>query len=134
MHDLGGEGDRDLKTYFSHLGIPVDGEPELRMLPAPVAAAIATLFQVHRRLRPGQPSDILFIPFNLRAGLTSLSEYDTDLSRATADGDLSAGFSPDDALSRVQCPICCCARRPADPPSGDSSAHWTTRTSGGCMS
>jgi hypothetical protein len=105
VQDLGGEADRDLRTYFSHLGIPVDGESELRMIPAPVAAAMAGLCRAHRRLRPGQPYDIPFLPFSLRAGLKFLSEYDTDFSRATADGDLSAGFSPDDALSRVQCPM-----------------------------
>ena len=41
----------------------------------------------------------------MRAGLKFLSEYDTDFSRATLDGDLSKDFSPEETLKRVGCPM-----------------------------
>lgn len=45
------------------------------------------------------------MPFNIRAGHKFLSEYDTDFSRATIDGDLSKDFNPEDTLKRVKCPM-----------------------------
>jgi hypothetical protein len=41
----------------------------------------------------------------MRAGFKFLSEYDTDFSRATLDGDLSKDFSPEETLGRVRCPM-----------------------------
>jgi hypothetical protein len=61
--------------------------------------------RVNRAVQPNTPYDIPFLPFNIRAGYKFLSEYDTDFSRATVDGDLSKGFSPEEALKRVRCPM-----------------------------
>jgi hypothetical protein len=41
----------------------------------------------------------------LRAGHKFLSEYDTDFSRATIDGDLSKDFDPEETLKRVKRPM-----------------------------
>jgi hypothetical protein len=41
----------------------------------------------------------------MRAGFKFLSEYDTDFSRATIDGDLSRDFNPEETLKRVRCPM-----------------------------
>lgn len=41
----------------------------------------------------------------MRAGQKFLSEYDTDFSRATIDGDLSKDFDPEETLRRVKCPM-----------------------------
>lgn len=56
-------------------------------------------------MRPNSPYDVPFLPYNMRAGFKFLSDYDTDFSRATLDGDLSKDFSPEDALKRVKCPM-----------------------------
>ena len=56
-------------------------------------------------MHPDTPYDTPFLPYNIRVGQKFLSEYDTDFSRATIDGDLSRDFSPEDALKRVKCPM-----------------------------
>ena len=61
--------------------------------------------RLNRAVRSNNPYDIPFMPFNIRAGYKFLSEYDTDFSRATLDGDLSKDFSPDEALKQVKCPM-----------------------------
>ena len=66
---------------------------------------IGFLFRLNRALRPNSPYDVPFLPFNIRAGCKFLSEYDTDFSRATINGDLSRDFSPEETLKRVKCPM-----------------------------
>ena len=61
--------------------------------------------RINRTVRPNRPYDTPFLPFNMRAGFKFLSEYDTDFSRATIEGDLSKGFSPEEALKQVKCPM-----------------------------
>jgi hypothetical protein len=56
-------------------------------------------------MRPNYPYDPPFLPYNVRAGFKFLCEYDSDFSRATIEGDLSKGFSAEDALRRVKCPM-----------------------------
>jgi hypothetical protein len=63
------------------------------------------LARTNRAVRPNGPYDTPFLPFNMRAGYKFLSEYDTDCSRATIDGDLSEDFSPEEALKRIKCPM-----------------------------
>ena len=60
---------------------------------------------MNRAVRPNQPYETPFLPFNMRAGSKFLSEYDTDFSRATIDGDLSKDFDPQATLKRVKCPV-----------------------------
>lgn len=105
IETLGGEGERDLEQYLSRVGIPVEGESELRKIPPFIVKLIMFLYQSNRTLRPNSPYDIPFLPFEIRAGCKFLSEYDTDFSRATIDGDLSKDFSPEETLKRVKCPI-----------------------------
>ena len=61
--------------------------------------------RINKALRPNMPYDTPFLPYNLRVGQKFLSEYDTDFSRATVDGDLSKDFLPEEALKRVKCPM-----------------------------
>jgi pimeloyl-ACP methyl ester carboxylesterase len=58
-----------------------------------------------RDVRPECPYDTPFLPYNMRAGNKFLSEYDTDFSRATIDGDLSKDFDPEATLNRVKRPM-----------------------------
>ena len=102
---LGGEGERDPAKYLARVGAPVEGKQELLKIPAFIAKTMGFMFRVNRVLRPNSPYDVPFLPFNIRAGCKFLSEYDTDFSRATIDGDLSKGFDPDDTLKRVKCPV-----------------------------
>ena len=102
---LGAPQGRDLRGYFAHAGLPFEGETELRLIPKPILAVMFGIISANRTLSPKAPYDIPFLPFNLRAGLKFLSEYDPDFSRATADGDLSEDFSPTDALRKVCCPM-----------------------------
>lgn len=55
-------------------------------------------------MHPDNPYDTPFLPYNMRAGNKFLSEYDTDFSRATIDGDLSKDFDPEETLKRIKCP------------------------------
>ncbi len=102
---LGRPGKRDVEAYMSAVGVPVKGKPELLHIPAPIIKAMFFMARMNRALRPNSPYDVPLMPFNMRAGFKFLSEYDTDFSRATLDGDLSKDFSPEDALRRVRCPM-----------------------------
>ncbi len=102
---LGSSQGRDLEAYFANMGIPKDGQEELLLIPAPIAKGIASYVNLTRKLKPGHPYDLPLIPFEQRAGIKFLMEYDVDFSKATIDGRLSAGFDPEDALKKVSCPM-----------------------------
>ncbi|NVB38511.1 alpha/beta hydrolase [Pseudenhygromyxa sp. WMMC2535] len=104
VETLGGPGPRDLRGYFSRLGMPVEGTRELRMIPPPVVSVILGLYRMNRALRPSRPYDVPLLPFNMRASLKFLSEYDPDFSRATADGSLGEGFDVEATLRGIACP------------------------------
>ncbi len=102
---LGRPGPRDVEGYFSEMGIPAKDKPELLKIPPVIVKAIFFLYRLNSRMRPQSPYDVPLLPFNIRAGIKFLSEYDTDFSRATLDGDLSAGFDPEETLKRIRCPM-----------------------------
>ena len=87
------------------MGAPVSGKEELLTIPPFIVKMIFLIARINRAVRPNQPYDLPFMPFNMRAGYKFLSEYDTAFSRATLDGDLSKDFSPEDALKKVKCPM-----------------------------
>jgi pimeloyl-ACP methyl ester carboxylesterase len=102
---LGKPGERDVEQYLSEMGVPVEGETELLKIPPFIVKGMFFLNQAHRLLHPNRPYDTPFLPFNMRAGHKFMSEYDTDFSRATIDGDLSKDFDPEEILRRVKCPM-----------------------------
>jgi pimeloyl-ACP methyl ester carboxylesterase len=102
---LGEEGERDPAKYLAEVGAPVEGKPELLKIPSFFVKTMGLMFRVNRALHPDSPYDVPFLPFNIRAGCKFLSEYDTDFSRATIDGDLSKGFDPEETLKRIKCPV-----------------------------
>ena len=102
---LGKPGERDIEEYLSQMGIPVQGKSELLKIPPFILTIIFFLDRLNRAVRPNRPYDTPFLPFNMRAGHKFLSEYDTDFSRATIDGDLSKDFDPEATLKRVKCPM-----------------------------
>ncbi|MGD8456862.1 MAG: alpha/beta hydrolase [Anaerolineales bacterium] len=102
---LGKPGKRDVEGYLSHMGAPAPGKEDLLMIPPFFIKIMFLLERINRAVRPNQPYDLPFMPFNMRAGYKFLSEYDTDFSRATLDGGLSKDFSPEDALKKVECPM-----------------------------
>ena len=102
---LGKPGKRDVEGYLSQMGVPVKGKTELLMIPPIILKVMFALDRLNRAVRPNSPYDTPLLPFNLRAGNKFLSEYDTDFSRATIDGDLSKDFDPEETLRRVTCPM-----------------------------
>jgi pimeloyl-ACP methyl ester carboxylesterase len=102
---LGKPGERDVEQYLSEVGIPIEGKSELLKIPAFIIKSMFFLDRINRAVWPKSPYDTPFLPFNMRAGNKFLSEYDTDFSRATIDGDLSKDFDPEEALKRVKCPM-----------------------------
>jgi len=102
---LGKPGERDVEGYLSQVGIPVEGKSELLKIPPFIIKMMFFIARINRAVRPNRPYDLPFLPYNLRAGYKFLSEYDTDFSRATLDGDLSKDFSPEETLKRVRCPM-----------------------------
>jgi pimeloyl-ACP methyl ester carboxylesterase len=102
---LGKPGKRDVEQYLSQVGIPVEGKTELLKIPPFVLKTMFFIARLNQAVRPDNPYDTPFLPFNMRAGFKFLSEYDTDFSRATLDGDLSKDFSPEEALKQVKCPM-----------------------------
>jgi pimeloyl-ACP methyl ester carboxylesterase len=104
-----GEADRrdltNIEKYLSQTAVPVKGKPELLKIPRFIVKFIISLAKLTRATYPERPFDLPFMPFNLRAGYKFLSEYDIDFSRATLDGRLSEGFSPEDTLKRIKCPV-----------------------------
>jgi pimeloyl-ACP methyl ester carboxylesterase len=102
---LGKPGERDVEGYLSQVGIPVEGKAELLKIPSFIIKIMFFMARLNRAVRPNSPYDVPFLPFNMRAGFKFLSEYDTDFSRATLEGDLSKDFSPEETLRRVRCPM-----------------------------
>jgi pimeloyl-ACP methyl ester carboxylesterase len=102
---LGKPGPRDVESYLSQVGIPVQGKPDLLKIPGFINKPMFFMARVNGLLRPSMPYDVPFLPFNMRAGFKFLSEYDVDFSRCTLDGTLSKDFVPEDVLRRVQCPV-----------------------------
>jgi pimeloyl-ACP methyl ester carboxylesterase len=101
---LGKPGERDVAQYLSEVGAPVEGKSELLKIPPFIIKIMFFMARLNRAVRPNSPYDVPFLPFNMRAGFKFLSEYDTDFSRATLEGDLSEDFSPEETLRRVRCP------------------------------
>jgi pimeloyl-ACP methyl ester carboxylesterase len=95
----------DVEQYMSEMGAPVDGESELPRIPPFIIKAVFFMARLNRTVRSNHPYNVPCLPFNLRAGHKFLSEYDTDFSRATLDGDLSEGLSPEETLKQVNCPM-----------------------------
>jgi pimeloyl-ACP methyl ester carboxylesterase len=102
---LGKPGERDVIGYLSEMGAPVEGKADLLKIPPFILKIMSLLEHLGKTIHPDAPHDIPLMPYNMRAGHKFLSEYDTDFSRATIDGDLSRDFDPEDALKRVQCPM-----------------------------
>lgn len=102
---LGKPGERDVEGYLSQMGIPLEGETALLQIPSFLVKFVFTLFRINQALRPKRLYDAPFLPFSIRVGIKHLSEYDADFSRATLEGDLSRGFSPEETLQRVKCPM-----------------------------
>jgi pimeloyl-ACP methyl ester carboxylesterase len=102
---LGKPGERDLEQHYYHMGIPKEGKTELLLIPPFIVKVIFFLYRLNRRLRPNSPYDVPLLPFSLRTGLKFMSEYDTDFSRATMDGDLSRDFDPEETLKKIKCPM-----------------------------
>ncbi len=102
---LGKPGKRDVQQYLAEAGVPVEGKTELLKIPGFILNGMFLWGRIHQAVRPDRPYDIPLLPFNMRAGFKFLSEYDTDFSRATLDGDLSRDFNPEDALRGARCPM-----------------------------
>lgn len=102
---VGEPGKRDIERYFASLAAPVKGKTELLKIPGFIVAIISFLYRTNRALRPNSPYDPPFLPFYIRSAMNFVSEYDTDFSRATIDGDLSKDFSPQETLQKISCPM-----------------------------
>jgi pimeloyl-ACP methyl ester carboxylesterase len=102
---LGKPGKRNVEAYMSAMGAPVRGKSELLMIPGFIVKTMFLLARINLVIHPNEPYDVPFLTYNLRVGYKFLSEYDTDFSRATIDGDLSRDFVPVDILKRVKCPM-----------------------------
>lgn len=97
---------RDIKGFFALQGIPhPKKDKELLMMPSFIASYISTSFNINKKLQPLKKYDLINANFDQRVGLKFISEYDVDFSKATIDGRLSKGFSPDAALKRIKCPM-----------------------------
>lgn len=107
--DILGKSDKrdidDVERYLAAAGMPVEGKSDLLMIPSFIVKSMFFLARVNRTLRPNYPYETPFLPYNMRAGHMFLTEYDTDFSRATLDGDLSKDFDPEDALKKVKRPV-----------------------------
>jgi pimeloyl-ACP methyl ester carboxylesterase len=102
---LGKPGKRDVEQYLSEVGAPVKGKSEILKIPSFIIKGMFLLARINQAVHPDRPYDVPLLPYNMRAGYKFLSEYDTDFSRATIDGDLSKDFSPEETLKKVKCPM-----------------------------
>ncbi len=100
-----GQPKRDILEYFMKQGIPKAGQAELLLIPGWVAKFIVGDFELNKRLRPNRKYDVPLAPYNGKLGFKFISEYDTDFSKATIDGRLTAGFDPEATLRRIRCPV-----------------------------
>ncbi len=95
----------EVEQYLAAAGAPVPGKAELLKIPGFILKAMFFVARLNRAIRPDRPYDTPLLPYNMQAGFKFLSEYDTDFSRATLDGDLSRDFLPEDALRKIRCPM-----------------------------
>jgi len=102
---LGAPAGPDLEAYLAHSGAPKEGQEELLMIPPAVLKILMALYKVNQWLKPRQPYDVPFLPFEMRVGVKFFMEYDVNFSKATIDGRLSRNFDPVDALKKVKCPM-----------------------------
>jgi pimeloyl-ACP methyl ester carboxylesterase len=96
---------KDLARFFSRLEIPTQGSTRLIKFPRPLAVLVGGLIRVYRLLRPTGPVDLPFLPLQVRLFVKGLSEYDPEFTRAFLDGSPGEGFSHEEALKRVKCPL-----------------------------
>lgn len=102
---FGDPNGRSLEAFFSKMGIPQEGKDEMLLIPTSIVKGMMLLANATKTLKPNRPYDVPFISYEQRVGLKFFAEYDPDFSRATIDGRLSAGFDPEDALKKVECPM-----------------------------
>ncbi|MFA5714559.1 MAG: alpha/beta hydrolase [Candidatus Paceibacterota bacterium] len=100
-----GKQERDVLGFFMKQGIPKDGHENLFLIPPWIAKFIVGLFELNKKFRPSKMYDIPLAPFSGRVGFKFLCEYDVDFSKATIDGRLTEGFSPEDTLKKIKCPV-----------------------------
>lgn len=103
--DTLGKPVRDILGYFMQQGIPKEGRQDLLLIPPWIAKFIVGDFELNKKLRPHRKYDVPLAPYSGRLGFKFISEYDVDFSRATIDGRLTAGFDPQETLSRIRCPL-----------------------------
>jgi len=102
---MGDGRNRDLGAFLSRLEIPVEGKQTPMRLPRALGALVAGYARLYQRLRPGRPVDLRLMPPSLRVFVKGLSQWDPDFTRAFLDGSACAGFSHEEALSQVSCPM-----------------------------
>lgn len=100
-----GKPERDILGYFMKQGIPKEGHEKLFLIPKWIARFIVGLYDLNKKIRPSKQYDIPLAPFSGRVGFKFLNEYDVDFSKATIDGRLTEGFSPEETLEKISCPV-----------------------------
>jgi pimeloyl-ACP methyl ester carboxylesterase len=96
---------RDLARFFERFEVPVEGRAHLMRFPTPLARFVGAVIRLYRRFRPTGPVDLPFLPFQIRLFVRALSEYDPEFTRAFLDGSPGEGFSHEEALRQVKCPL-----------------------------
>ncbi|MFA4999430.1 MAG: alpha/beta hydrolase [Parcubacteria group bacterium] len=100
-----GKSERDILGYFMSQGIPKEGYENLFLIPKWIAKFIVGLYELNKKIRPARQYDIPLAPFSGRVGFKFLNEYDVDFSKATIDGRLTDGFSPEETLEKIKRPV-----------------------------
>jgi pimeloyl-ACP methyl ester carboxylesterase len=96
---------KDLAGFFSRLELPVQGNAHLMKFPRPLAVFVGAVLRAYRQVRPTGPVDLPFLPLPVRLFVRGLSEYDPEFTKAFLDGSPGEGFSHEEALKQVRCPM-----------------------------
>jgi len=96
---------RDVAGFFSGLEVPVQGRLTPLKLPWLMSATLALYVRLYRLFVPEGPIDLGLAPPTLRVWIKGLSEYDPRFTQAFLDGAATRGFSHEEALARIDCPV-----------------------------
>ncbi len=105
VETLGSSNNRGLAAFFSRIKVPVKGKQKVFQFPRPIKAGLSIFLKIHKKLRPGRPVQIPFLPLQSRLLLKYAQEYDVNFSRAFLDGSAGSNFDHADALSKISCPM-----------------------------
>lgn len=102
---IGNPHGRDLASFFKGMEVPIEGSEKVIAFPNWISSILAGVVAVYQKINPDKPIDLPFLPAETRLLVKCLSIYDPSFTRSFVDGSACVGFSHEEALRKIQCPV-----------------------------